>query len=232
MTETPKFKAFCNRCNSATNHIIKAEHQIDDVAEVENDGIMQSHQIGTFSFQIIKCNGCDSISYRSVDFLTNFMEMDESTGQWIMSNDKTFETFYPERLENSLIEKRIVGIPYLLRKAYQEVLQCYNSDLRILCSAGLRAMIEGICNHYQIGGTTLKGRIDTLGKNGLISAELSNSLHTHRFLGNYAMHQLSIAEKDELKAAIELMEITMETLFGVPERHRELTKKITDRVSK
>lgn len=232
MRDIKKFKAFCNRCNQLTNHSVKAEHKVDDIAEVDNDGVLESHLIGSYTYQIIECNGCESITYRSKDFLNNFLDLDKSTGKWVISNGKTFETYFPERLENSIVEKRIVGIPNILKKAYQEVIQCYNLDLRILCSAGLRAIIEGICNHYKIDGQTLKDRIDALGKNGLISTELSNSLHTHRFLGNYAMHQLSFAEKDELKDAIELIEITMENLFGVPERHKELSKKITERVSK
>jgi hypothetical protein len=41
-----------------------------------------------------------------------------------------------------------------------------------------------------------------------------------------------LQRKNELKDAIELIEITMENLFGVPDRHKELSKKITDRVSK
>lgn len=232
MKAIKKFKAFCNRCNGLTNHIVKAEHNIDESAEIDNDGVIESHYLGSFSYQIIECNGCDSITYRSIDFFPDFLDMDESTGNWTVSNGKTFETYFPERLENSMIEKRIVGIPNLLKRAYQEVLLCYNSDLRILCSAGLRAMIEGICNHHQINGQTLKDRIDALGKNGLISTELSKSLHAHRFIGNNALHQLSFAEKNELKDAIELIEITMENLFGVPDRHKELSKKITDRVSK
>lgn len=227
-----KFKTFCNRCNTPTNHSIKAEHKIDDTIDIDNDGIVEQQYLGTYSYQIIECNGCESISFRSVDFLTSFMNIDETSGEWKTSNDKSFETFYPERIENSIVEKRIVGIPILLRKAYQEVLQCYNYDLKILCAVGLRAIIEGICNQYKISAPTLKDRIDTLGSNGLISHSLATSLHTHRFLGNFAIHKLSIAEKGELKEAIELIEITMETLFGVPKRHEALTKKITDRVSK
>jgi hypothetical protein len=232
MKDIKKFKAFCNRCNGSTNHTLKAEHKVDDTGEIENNGVVETHYLGTYYYQIIECDGCNAIAYRSVDFINNFMDLDASTGKWVITKGKTFETYFPERLENSIVEKRIVGIPNLLKKAYQEVIQCYNSDLRILCSAGLRAMIEGICNHYKIGGKILKNRIDALGNNGLISTELAKSLHTHRFLGNYAMHQLSFAEKDELKDAIELIEITMENLFGVPEKHKKLSKKITDRVSK
>jgi hypothetical protein len=232
MKDIKKIKAFCNRCNGQTNHTVKAEYIVDDTAEIENGGVIESHFLGSYTYQIIECNGCEAISYRNIDFLNNFMYIDDFTGKYEFSNGKSFETYFPERLENSILEKRIVGMPNLLRRAYQEVIQCYQSDLRILCSAGLRAMIEGICNHYKIVGNNLKERIDALGKSGLISAELSNSLHAHRFLGNNAMHQLSFAEKDELKDAIELIEITIETLFGVPERNKELSKKITERVSR
>ena len=232
MAKTTKFKAFCNRCNTKTNHSVITEHNYNDIEETKNDGVIQSHLIGSFSFQIIECNGCDIISYRSLVYLSNFLDVNETTGQLKVSKGKTFETFYPERIENLIIEKRIVGIPIVIRKAYKEVLECFNNDLRILCSAGLRAMIEGICNHFKIRSKDLKGKIDTLGANGLIGKELANSLQSHRLLGNNALHELWIAERDELKVAIELMEITMETLFGVPERHKELTKKISTRLTK
>ncbi|MBE7441591.1 MAG: DUF4145 domain-containing protein [Flavobacteriales bacterium] len=225
-----KIKAFCNRCNTITNHSIKYSHQKEDIAEIDNNGTKEKHFIGSFSYQIIECKGCESITYKSIDFFNQFMEIDKN-GMPKILNTKIFETYYPERLENSIVEKRIIGLPLMLRKAYQEVIQCYNFDLRILASAGLRAIIEGICNHYSIKGT-LRERIDELGSIGLISNELAKSLHSHRFLGNYALHRLDIPEQKELKQAIELIEFTLETLFGIPEKHKELSSLITKRTAK
>lgn len=226
-----KLKVFCNHCNTLTNHNVLCEHKIDDVTELEYNGSKETHYLGSYLYQIIQCNGCESISFRSADYHPNFLEVDNN-GKSSIITDKLFETFYPERSKDILLEKKIVGLPLLIRIAYRELIDSYNFNQLILCAAGLRAIVEGVCNHFSINGQYLKDRIKDLGENGLISKELSDSLIIHKYLGDFAMHQLSIPEKDELESAIHLIEHALETLFGIPDRHKKLKEKILDRVTK
>src|ERR1043165_2119192 len=118
MTEK-NFKAFCNKCNTSTNHRSKAEHKIDDVIEYEEGGIKETHYLGSSHYQIIECNGCENISYRSLEHFQSFWDIDEKTGKLVSVDNKQFEKFYPERLNNSIVEKRIAGLPPVIKKAYQ-----------------------------------------------------------------------------------------------------------------
>jgi hypothetical protein len=225
-----KLKVFCNQCNTNTNHTIKCEHKVNDIVKIELDGEFEEHFIGTYLYQIIECNGCETISYRSVDSFNDFVDFDTEKGL-IKNGTKTFQTVYPERLTDALIEKKIVGIPILLRKTYSEVIDSYNFNHLILCAAGLRAIVEGICTHYGFEGQYLKDKINQLGDNGFISKDLSESLNLHKNLGNHALHRLIMPEKSELKSAIHLLELTLETLFGVPDRHQKLKNAIKKRLS-
>jgi len=47
-----------------------------------------------------------------------------------------------------------------LRVIYEEAVACYNNEAFILCAAGLRAILEGICQDKNIGGTNLRAKID------------------------------------------------------------------------
>lgn len=220
-----KFKAFCNHCNTITNHHVKLEHKIDDVVD---DQEIQ-HYLGTYKYQIIECNGCETISYRSVDYFPTFGELNKE-GKIVISNSKTFETFYPERIKDQLAERKIVNLPTIIRKAYREVIDAYNFDQNILCAAGLRAIVEGICAHYKINSKTLGEKIDLL--NPLIGKELSEALKIHKSLGNYALHRLDIPEKVELEEAIHLVEHSLETLFEIPIRSQKLRESLNTRITK
>lgn len=222
-------KFFCNNCNTRTNHSIICEHKVFDVEEYETDGIKQSQHLGTTCFQILECKGCEDISFRKYDVLKNVFKANENH-DFILAEEK-FEVFYPERIQNFLSEKSIVGLPPSLRRAYREVIDSFNYDLRILCAAGLRALVEGICLHFGIKTKTLKSKIEGLSSRGLISKELSDSLNVHKFLGNYALHRLEIPESHELKMAIGLIEFCLETLFIVPHSHRTLKESLTKRMS-
>lgn len=227
-----KIKVFCNRCNTETNHSIKCEHNIEDTVEVQYDGNLENLHFGTYTYQIIECNGCESISFRISDNIPNYFEIDEKTGKPIFSINKPLITIYPERLNNSLPEKKIIGLPLLLKKAYREVIDGYNYDQRILCAAGLRAIVEGICTNHNINGRYLKDKINSLAENGLISKELSESLKVHKLLGDSALHRLDIPEKYELESAIHLIELTLETLYSVPIHHKDLKSLVVKRISK
>lgn len=225
-----KLKSFCNRCNCETNHSVKCEHWINDTVDVEVDGAIEQHCIGTYIYQIIGCNGCESITYKTTENFGTFLSIDERTGKKSISNNKTFETIYPERLFNRISEKKIANLPYLIRRTYREIVDSYNYEQQILCAAGLRAIVEGICLHYNIKDRYLKQKIDRLGSQGLISIELAESLKIHKFLGDNALHQLEIPGKEELKDAIHLVEVALQTLFEIPDKRVRLQEAITKRI--
>ena len=228
ITNKTNLKIFCNWCSIDTNHVIIKEHKINQFHTNKKDG--KKSLLVTYSYQIIQCAGCDSISFRSLTFAPKSLERN-SDGELVIIDNRSIEEIYPERRNNLMHEKKIFGIPFLIRKAYKEVVENYNLGNYILCSAGLRAIVEGICNHFSIKPKYLKDRIEDLSKVGLISNELAESLKIHKFLGDKALHTLEIADSEELKASIQLLELTLETVFEAPTRHKKLREVLTKRVA-
>lgn len=227
-----KFKVFCNRCNTMTNHSEVCEHVSNEIVEVDNEGVIEKHHLGSSTYQVVKCDGCEAVSFRSLDYFPNFLSFDEETSKPIFSQTKTFEKIYPERLNNSLSEKRIIELPSNIRKVYREVIDSYNYDLRILCAAGLRSIVEAVCVHFKLKAKPLQAGIDKLSEIGLIGKDLAKSLVAHKSLGNNAVHRLDAPEREELKTAIHLIEVTLESVFGVPGHHQRLNEMIGKRLSK
>lgn len=211
-------KAYCSQCNIETNHSIL--HKIKKSYNDDEKGIWAE---GTW--QIIECKGCEDVSFREV---------------WVNSEDTDpYENIklYPIRGKETLPIKPFYNVPYKVRSIYREMIDAFNNGLFVLCSAGLRATIEGICIsesifdgpvEFEKNGTTvikrkkdLQGKIGGLFEKGLLTKHHTEILHEHRFLGNEALHSLDQPTKEELKIAIEIVDHTLDNLY-------ELTEKVSD----
>ena len=181
-------------------------------------------------FQIIECQGCGGISFRSEH--SNSEDFDEE-GYCVN------ELIYPKRTKGTWNTKDFFNIPYNLRRIYRETIDCYNNENLTMCGAGIRALVEGLCKENDIedgeieitkaDGTIIKKRVDNLkGKiNGLhekgkLTKENADILHEHRFLGNTAIHDLSAPSKEELSLAIEIIEHVFDNLYEIPEKAMQL----------
>jgi hypothetical protein len=220
-------KVYCNSCKGARNHksLKKIEKSIDD-----DDNCVSFYD----SWEIVKCLGCESISFRHA--FSNSHDTNPETGE-----DMVIENLYPQRNNKHLPIKPFENTPKAVSNIYQETLNAYNSGLNLLCAAGLRAIIESICSdkgitHGQVvkasgSGTativkkssTLEGKINGLQENGIITEKHRDILHEHRFLGNDALHSLAMPSKRLLSIAIEVLEHTIESLYEMDEKAEELT---------
>ena len=118
---------------------------------------------------------------------------------------------------------------------YRETIDAINNDSNILCSGGIRAIIEGICIDKGIDRgevkksngekqilKNLEGKIGGLSSNGLLTKENTEILHDLRFLGNEALHELSAPSKEELKLAINIIEHTLENIYELHDKAKRL----------
>jgi hypothetical protein len=145
---------------------------------------------------------------------------------------------YPIRSKDSHPIKTFYNVPYKVRNIYREMIDAFNNGLLILCSGGLRATIEGICNSEGIidgpvnvmrKGTSviqrkkdLQGKISGLNEKGLLTKRHSEILHEHRLLGNEALHFLDSPTKDELNLAIEIVEHTLDNIYELSGKANDL----------
>jgi len=215
-------KVFCLECKRETNHT-----SLHEIKKTFNDDEAQIWAEGTW--QIVQCNGCETISFRE---------------SWVSSEDIDPEDgyienvkIYPVRGKDIYPIKPFYNVPLKIRTIYREMIDAFNNGLLILCSGGLRATIEGICNNEnildgpvekEINGVKkiqrkkdLQGKISGLFEKGLLTKNHAETLNEHRFLGNDALHSLDQPTKDELKIAIDIVEHTLDNLY-------ELTEKVSD----
>lgn len=108
-------------------------------------------------------------------------------------------------------------LPIKVRVIYKEVIGAMNAQLPVLSGIGLRALIEAVCKDQGIAGDNLEKLIHGLATSGVLSRAQADILHTHRFLGNVAAHEVTSAQPRELVAALEIAENILRTIYVLPE---------------
>lgn len=219
----------CLSCKGATKHRVTGSL---DKEGTEYDQCEGWSVDWTDRYQIIQCQGCDSVSFRHQSWFSEGQDFDE---------DGITERLYPLRGATTISAKPMQNVPTNLRRIYSELVDCYNNQSPTLCAAGLRALVEGICAQQGVldgpvelpskgGGTqtvrrdNLEGRIAGLQEKGLLAPASAQTLHEHRYLGNDAVHELARPSEDELRLAIEIVEHTLEQLYELPEKAEELRR--------
>lgn len=201
-------KYFCKQCKRETNH--KTLYEEVQKFYDEEDGIWSED-----TFQMIKCLGCDNISYKTINIFSE--DIDPYTGEAVPTIH-----LYPKVSEEDLEIMTLSSVPTKIRRIYRETIDCYNNECFTLCASGLRAIIEGICAQENIkdgpvrkhkdDGTeesvrkeNLQGKIDGLYEKKLLTKQNADILHEHRSLGNKAVHELDIPSKEEQWQAISIL---------------------------
>lgn len=237
-TKNKKTKVLCSTCKTGTNHTVLTS--INEKGKEEWDE-------GYFfywdnDYEIIQCLGCDTISFR-----TSSVNSEESD-----PHGETLESvhIYPQRDKSTLTVKPYMNVPYNLRRIYNETINSYNSDNLTLCGVGIRGLVEGICKENDVtdgnvpiisnDGTpsldsdgiprlrrtnNLQGKINGLHERGKLTEKNADLLHEHRFLGNEAVHELSVPSKEKLALAIDIIENVFDTLYEIPSKGLRLKRK-------
>jgi uncharacterized protein DUF4145 len=114
-----------------------------------------------------------------------------------------------------------------LHQLYKEIVACLDKDCLLLCTVGLRALIEGVCVDKgltdEITGRNLSAKIDGLIK-FLPSLNLIEALHSLKVTGDGAAHQLRALTRDDARRAIEVMEDLLNFLYDLDYKASQLPK--------
>jgi len=101
------------------------------------------------------------------------------------------------------------------------------------CAAGVRALVEGICLDKKIKdgeisytdkngviktkrSKDLNGKIHGLFEKGILTQNNAESLNEHRYIGNEAIHELSLPSKEEMLLAITIIEHVLSSIYEIP----------------
>jgi hypothetical protein len=212
-----KEQVICNSCNHRTWHNIAFSQTFTTSAYDRFGG---DDYLGDIDAQwdLLQCMGCGSISVRMIIENEN--------------DEHPYVEFYPERTISHHIRKYYVHLPDNLSHLYSEVVATYNKGNLILCSAGLRALLEGICvnkgiyvgpNERGKNTRSLEGKINGLAS--IVPPGIVKNLHGLRFLGNQALHELDVPNKNDVKLAISVIEDIMNIIYDLDYRAQLLMKK-------
>lgn len=193
-----KLKNKCSCCNQNTWHEVEGSHQYHSDPECDYHYMIEH--------LIVKCCGCESVSFARRDHDLEIAYLDE-LDEWVVPT--SIETF-PKQNKGSLINK---SFPTIVQNIYRESCNAYRDGALTLSGIGFRATIEAVCNDQGIPGKELSTRINNLSSKGLISKKDSIRLHSIRFLGNDAAHDIKTPEEFSLDAALIIVEHLLTTLY-------------------
>ena len=201
---------FCNECNRETLHEFKGSSS-REYSALDDENLAQVEAIEN---RLYVCAGCGSGTLEVID--ANDVNPPEVPENYF------FYTYYPPRTKDFLKEKYFQSIPNKLQIIYIEIIHAYNNETPIICAIGIRTLVEGICAARGIKRRNLQDMIDLLKYD--IREEYVQKLHTIRFLGNEATHELEIPQEDELKLAIEICESLLDYLYELDSKTIKLTE--------
>lgn len=206
-----KIKNYCHYCNHDTWHEVL--NQTERSAESTDEFWWHT------DYQIVKCCGCDSISFRMVDIDETMINSVDENGD-LIPNIYT----YPHR-KGAHRELETWAVPSGIRRIYHEVIKSLNEGCYCLAAAGCRAIVEGVCNEEGITGKNLDTKINNLRAKSLITQKDRDRLHAIRFMGNDSIHQLKKPDPDELNIVVEIIEQLLNQTYILEDRFHQLNIK-------
>jgi hypothetical protein len=161
---------------------------------------------------ILRCCGCDALSFRLEyhDF-ESFYQIGENEWEY----DNSWDVF-PAVLEGHKESEDLHSIPRIVRAIYSESLAAFKSKSYILTGVGFRATVEAICKERGVSGRDLSTKINNLSKAGALSKADANMLHSIRFLGNDAAHEIAAPDVSQLKTALRIIDHMLHAVYIMP----------------
>ncbi|MDX9799675.1 MAG: DUF4145 domain-containing protein [Bacteroidales bacterium] len=197
-----KEKYFCRNCKGLRNH--KLIHEVKTRGGDDNDYFQWIRK-----YSIIECLGCETVSFLEIYGDTEMIAHNEDG-----EPDYYFDNYiYPLYLEESEELEYVHYIPDSIKVIYRETISAFKTNSYILTAGGLRAIIEAICNHLKIKKGNLADRIDLLHNKGHLTLSESKRLHSIRFLGNDALHEIEKPKKDHLFILLDIVNHLLSNLF-------------------
>ncbi|MEJ5960756.1 DUF4145 domain-containing protein [Pedobacter immunditicola] len=195
-------KYFCQKCNGARNH--KALFELKKSGEEGYGSFQWIHY-----HRVIECLGCENISFLYV-YGDSSMIREGEHGEPDYYNE---EEIFPYHLTKGRELTHKYMIPQNIRNIYIETINAFKIKSLLLTAAGFRAIIEAICNHLKIKKANLEERINLLHDKGHLTKSESRRLHSIRFLGNSALHEIAIPKMEQLDILVDIINHLLGNLF-------------------
>lgn len=202
----------CRSCESKTKQKL--------LTNIEESGFADSNEHVSFynCYQIAQCQGCATITFRKTH-QNSEEEIPYQTPNGVEFVPVTYETLYPnpDYGRPPLDEIEIHLSPKLL-KIYNETIKALNLRLPVLCSIGIRAIVETICKNKNALGSNLYRKIDDLVTKQVLTPNGASILHKLRVMGNDAAHEVKPHTIEQLNLALDVIENLISSVYILPSK--------------
>lgn len=199
----------CSDCGRVTCHQVLTSVGMSDQSE---DGDIQVWE----DYHTAVCRGCRTVTFCRQSSCSEDSRFVNGEEEFVVKSE-----LYPARIAGRA-PLEVYELPSSVREIYTEAHSALCNKLPVLAGVGLRAIVEAVCNHESIAGKDLKERINGLASRGLITTDAATILHSLRFMGNNAAHEIKPHNDVELNAAFDVIEILLQAVYILPGRARKL----------
>jgi hypothetical protein len=207
-----EYKLACRKCDGETYHkVLHSVHVHESEQEID---VWQD-------YEIVYCQGCKEISFRSNTLCSEDISYDPETGEQSLADNIEL---YPNRIAGRKQVKDMYLLPEQVLKIYKETHGSLCARLNILAGIGIRTLVETVCREKNSSGTTLENKIDDFVAKGILTKEGADTLHSTRLLGNRAAHEVIAASDAELDIAMDIVENLIKNVYIIPIKALKLKK--------
>jgi Domain of unknown function (DUF4145) len=204
----------CGSCDRVTHHKALAVVDSQDESPGGEVTVWQS-------YMIVVCQGCRTVSFCVESTCSEEIDYDPDTGDEFLV--KSYE-LYPSRAAGRPEMDSIHEVPFGICNVYRETRVALCSDQPILAGIGIRAIVEAVCNDRGATGKNLEERIDSLATMKIVTEDGAKILHSLRFMGNSAAHEVKAHKIEELDIAFGVVEYLLQGVYVMPKQAAKLPK--------
>ncbi len=205
----------CGECNRETRHQILA---LTNAYWHDLDADVRLY----VEYFIVQCKGCLTISFCEESQFSEDIEYDKVSGVPYPPPKK--RKFYPNRIAGRPMIQESHLLPEGVYNVYTEAHSALCAQLNIMAGFGIRAIVESVCKDKQMSGRNLQQKIDSLAEAGLITQAGSVILHSLRFMGNAAAHEMKAHTLKELNTGFDVVEYLLKGVYILPRQADDLPR--------
>jgi hypothetical protein len=200
-----KHRLQCLRCDGRTLHrVLTAVHEHGEHAAGDVRWWSQ--------YEIVQCQGCESVSFRQDTQNTESYSINESD-QMVLDHH---EDLFPRRLGGRRELPDPQYLPSAIQTVYRETHAALAAQLRLLAGIGIRALVEAVCREKGSMGRTLDDKVGSLVTAGLLTAAGAQILQGTKLLSSKNTHEQQPLPMDLLSAAMEVVEHLLRSVYVLP----------------
>lgn len=211
-----KVECACRECNRATKHEVVTEATLSGASGSRDYEIYWATE-----YQIVRCLGCETLSFRRTNSNSEDSYIQISEDEWI---DNIHEDIYPSPFEGRQPISDSQLLPDKIQRIYEESLAALNNSQEILCGIGIRAIVETVCKDKAATGGDLSKKINSLVSQGVLTQDGADILHKLRTLGNNAAHEVKPHTPKELGLAFDVVDHLLLGVYILPEHAKRTFK--------